>query len=999
MARALLLRDSPETAQQRDVAQLQRIDLTLDERDTSIFSLRHGTRANLRSRCDTRRARDDVPTPWDHEEWVHRIEALLDEVEATPDRRLRVDKLLRVAVIYEQRLADIDAACVVLKAALFEDPARSDTRAKLERVATAANRWDEMLAELAECARELEAYSVDDAWRMWMHLGAWRRCGEERLAAYRCALELRPRDRETLEELATLYEAGEQWARAADALEHLAEVVVEPAHRVDLLHRVARLRFGYLDDDERAEACLVQALALDGAHMAAVEDLAELYRARGAWERAAEVLLRAEAHACTPGRTLRLVRAAAAMHREHGARERALELYDRARALAPDDDELAEAVCGLYYELERWAELELAAEALAGGDGAAAERADVHVWLGHARRQLGKRRAALLAFEAALTRAPAHRDALRSALELSKALGDWNTVATSLRALTAGAADDERVDLLDELAGVFWKRLGRPEDALAVCREALAQCPTDRRALQKQLDLLVVLQSWEDALEVLDEFARLELRPGLRGKYLEMAGTICRDQLGAPRHAADYFERALDCYFADGERPDATRRLAQLRPFEALDAIHADAGDLAAREACYLRMIDRLPQDEPMLPRLLDALGELYRDSMCDPAKAVAAFEAAAALEPACHERRALLAQLHLEVGDSSAERAIQHHRVILADEPRNAASLRALRALYTETSQYDKAWCVCAVMTYLDCASLQERRYYATYKAPGLVKSTEPLVGGIWARVRHPREDERVGAIFAAIADDVARLTARSHRHFGLDRKTRRDTEGDQLALTRVLDYVARALGVTLPALYLQPDEPGELLLANTGDRKACAPSLVARGDALRGRRGRELAFMAGRSLTLLRDDHQILLAAPSRDELRRIFAVALDLAGVGAAPGELRERLAPRLSIEARTRLAGAVARAGDEVAGFDPVAWREATELTAQRAGFVLAGDFDTAARAIAREAKTAPGPRLDDLLGYAISESYFAVRTYLGTTIVDVARAARCVQPAA
>src|SRR5207248_186014 len=66
----------------------------------------------------------------------------------------------------------------------------------------------------------------------------------------------------------------------------------------------------------------------------------------------------------------------------------------------------------------------------------------------------------------------------------------------------------------------------------------------------------------------------------------------------------------------------------------------------------------------------------------------------------------------------------------------------------------------------------------------------------------------------------------------------------------------------------------------------------------------------------------------------------------------------------------------------------AWRAATELTANRAGFVLAGDLDTAACAIATEGAAlglGVKQRLRDLFGYAASERYFAVRRHLGQQI--------------
>lgn len=513
--------------------------------------------------------------------------------------------------------------------------------------------------------------------------------------------------------------------------------------------------------------------------------------------------------------------------------------------------------------------------------------------------------------------------------------------------------------------------------------------------MRAELDRLLSARAWDAAVDVLDELTRLEPDPSARGALVERAGTLCRDHLAAIDRAVDYFERALDCYFADGERPDAERRLAQLRPLHALDAIHAEAGDARAREACYLRMIDRLPPDEPLLPRVLDALGELYRSCLRQPAKAIAAFEAAARLEPGRRERRALLAELHLAAGPSSVDRAIRHHRTILADDPRDAASLRALRALYTEAGEYDKAWCVCAAMAYLGCASDEEQRYYETYQATGALRGVAPLDGRSWSLVRHRDQDPRVGEILATVAREVAWLTARPHRHFGLVRKRRRDTNGDQLALTRVLEDVARTLGVALPDLYLQPDEPGELLLANTCERRWCVPSLVARADALRGRRGRELGFIAGRALTLLRDEQVIRLAAPTADELRGIFAAALALAGEGAASSPLATRLAQRLSIEARVRLVDAVARAGHAPHEIDPAAWRAGAELTAERMGFVFCGDVGVAARTRVRGAPATPGTalgrRIDELLRYAVSEDYFALRAHLGVAIGDGARA--------
>ena len=63
-----------------------------------------------------------------------------------------------------------------------------------------------------------------------------------------------------------------------------------------------------------------------------------------------------------------------------------------------------------------------------------------------------------------------------------------------------------------------------------------------------------------------------------------------------------------------------------------------------------------------------------------------------------------------------------------------------------------------------------------------------------------------------------------------------------------------------------------------------------------------------------------------------------------------------------------------------------WRAATDLTANRVGFIVANDLETAAKAIATEGASLSSmsvkERLRDLLAYAVSEPYFAVRRHLG-----------------
>src|ERR1700759_401011 len=66
-----------------------------------------------------------------------------------------------------------------------------------------------------------------------------------------------------------------------------------------------------------------------------------------------------------------------------------------------------------------------------------------------------------------------------------------------------------------------------------------------------------------------------------------------------------------------------------------------------------------------------------------------------------------------------------------------------------------------------------------------------------------------------------------------------------------------------------------------------------------------------------------------------------------------------------------------------------WGYAVDTVAQRAGFVMCGDLDVAARAIAAQPIAVDGPsskdKLKQLVLFAVSEDYFAVRKQMELTI--------------
>ena len=123
--------------------------------------------------------------------------------------------------------------------------------------------------------------------------------------------------------------------------------------------------------------------------------------------------------------------------------------------------------------------------------------------------------------------------------------------------------------------------------------------------------------------------------------------------------------------------------------------------------------------------------------------------------------------------------------------------------------------------------------------------------------------------------------MRAKEHKDWGLKRKDKRDVANDQLLFSKVFNYVSQVLGVPQPELYLRPESPGELDMANAREKAQLMPSFVVGASLLQGRPEKELAYVVGKKLALMRPDHFVRwpTVVPTVAELKVVFLAALKL------------------------------------------------------------------------------------------------------------------------
>jgi hypothetical protein len=628
---------------------------------------------------------------------------------------------------------------------------------------------------------------------------------------------------------------------------------------------------------------------MPGIHLPSMRALVQIYRQKGDWESAAEILLWSEARTSERERRIELLFEAASVYREHAQPWRAAELLASLLAIDPGHRAAFEALAEIQEREERW------------------ERAESRAWPAEASPP-GRKREGEAAAEPgpAATAADEASEELEIVVELEEPPGDPTRPGREDPETVRAAAEEE-----PPAAG------GREEPPAAGGRE-----------------------------EPLAAGGREELAIGSGGEARGGGGGASGEELAiGGGGVASAVELAIG------------------------------GGGVASGEALAI-----------------GGGGEVSGEALAIEGGGVASGQELAI------GGGGEVSDEELEIAaGADLEEIVARARAALADDPRHAPAYRALRTALTRQGRHDPAWCVCAAMSYLGCASESERLYHETYRPPPVGQGGERLTRPLWERIAHPALDPRVGVVTRAIGLDLALVRARPMRRHGLKAKDRRDTSNDQLALSRALERAAAMLEVALPDLYLEPDEAGELSLENLVHRGRLSPSLVARGGVLRGRSPIELACIAGRTLALLRSDLFLLFALPGEAELRATWEALIGLArppGPEATADPGRATLERALPTRARAELALAVSGSGLGFGGLDIAAWRAGALITAQRVGLVLCGDPAVAAGALSGQASPGAGagsPSVGELLRYAVSEDYFAVRRQLDRTI-DAGRSA-------
>jgi hypothetical protein len=453
--------------------------------------------------------------------------------------------------------------------------------------------------------------------------------------------------------------------------------------------------------------------------------------------------------------------------------------------------------------------------------------------------------------------------------------------------------------------------------------------------------------------------------------------------LGDVRQAIEYYDRALEF---DAGLDRAVEEVIELRrqveDYEGVERLLKQQLEHAKRR-----------KDGGVIVSVLDKLGELYRQSLNEPELAIDAYEAAQAFDPEDKARAEILAALYASDVGRYLDKAVKAQTEMLASNPLRVESYKLLRRLYTEARRPDPAWCLCQALTVLGLADADEERFFRRHQAEGAAPAQAVLSEQDWgASLAHTNADPLVTQIFALIQPTIVRARTEPLASLGYDESFLLDIASEPHPVCQTLNYAQGVFGFEAPPVFQNPNDP-----AGLGFVHAHVPAIVLGRAAFESEVPTQaLAFVVGRHLAYFRPGYYVRHLVPTGTGLKGWLFAAVKLcvpqfpiaADVQGQVSEALTHMTADFHGVERELLASVVSKLLQSGDAIDLKKWVAAVDLTADRAGFLLAHDLSVAADIVraTEDASSVPtADRVTQVVLYSIGAAYFQLREKLQITI--------------
>ncbi|MEI9949525.1 MAG: protein kinase [Pseudomonadota bacterium] len=898
----------------------------------------------------------------------------------------RLALLLQHGKVLSEQIGSPERAMVAFDAVLEIDPQHAGALEALAHLRQSTGDADAALAALETLASR--ATSPEAKAEQYLRAAKVLEARGDRDGAierYKRALDANPKDGVSAAALREAYTARGDLNAAVQLLEREIGQTEGELAKARLCGQLAILAKGHLKDDRRAEEAAKRALGFDPTNLDALTVLGDIaFDAKRFMEAAAHYeQLAGRADSLDKKEAARvLVRYVDALS-QTGSTEKALAPMDTLLRIAPDDSDALARVAQVSFEhgspkraAELYQDLLTRFSQVLTGDA----RVKAHFRYGEALRLSGDIEGSLAPLNEASDLDPSASEPLVALAKVYEAQEKWSEVIKVKTRHLDSATGDERVQLLIDIGDLASAKLNDRAQAAKSFVAALEDHPDDRRLLSKLMQLYSEDKDWNKLVEVVIRLAQFVDDPKQKVKYLHTAAIVTARQIGEPARALEFYEQVLAL------EPGFDKALNEAVELEQARGNHAGVERWLKHKLSYTSAAD----DQAGMLQTFTALAELYEKGLGHIDQAIDALEAAQTLDPDNRERTEHLSNLYVTDPSRYLDKAVAAQAVLLRQNPYRHDSYKTLRRLYTETKQADASWCLCQALTVLRLAEPDEERFYKRMRSDSAAPAQSAFSEDDWLDlVMHPQADALLTSVFALIEPVVIARRSQAVQELGYDPSYAVDIASHSAPVCQSLYYAAGVLGIALPPTYENRNDPGGISFLF-----ATEPSLVLGKTALRPDVPLQpAAFIAGRQLSFFRPGLYLRHLLGSGTALRSWFFAAIKLTSpqfpvapeLEGAVNEAYLALEAGLVGQTRDQLTRVVVKLLTSGAALDLKRWVAAVDLTADRAGFVLAHDLETATQVVkASDESTSPvslDERFRELSLFAVSSQYFEIRQRL------------------
>jgi tetratricopeptide (TPR) repeat protein len=485
------------------------------------------------------------------EEFGSLAELLINRAEILEDREAKVETLQAAAKVFEENLEDNDMAFATLQAAFNVDYANDYTARELERLATQAGKWNELLGEYNGLVPQIE--DPNERCELLVKIARWYgehlRSPESGIASLQEALRLNPESVSALRELASFHRRNESWQDLAQTLFRTVPLEVEPSAQAETYLALADVQETKLGDIEGAIESYRRVLEIDTDSIAALDALLRLHELRNDWVDLVNVLDRRAAISDDPDERLRLRKHAGYVQEVSlGDANAAIETYRSILADEPADMDALQSLERLYLNGNRVHEyleiLEAQLDVTNDGDG----QIVIYEKMAHALVTMANdRERAAEMLEKIIMLEPSRDVTYRQLEELYAGMEKWTELVETYRShVNATPEIITRVALLAAMGEVYEKQVEDVDRAIETYSEILSLDPYNFDAANTLSRLQETIEDWPNAIQTMGKLADLTREPAQRTELLTRIARVQHQKLEESDQAEFRLSQALE---------------------------------------------------------------------------------------------------------------------------------------------------------------------------------------------------------------------------------------------------------------------------------------------------------------------------------------------------------------------------------------------------------------------------------------------------------------------